>query len=68
MLTTEPVTATLVWGSTDQALSRVHKSFLDMTMHAQAANVVSVAIAAGMTIDNLAAVDLRSSQTLPTQS
>ena len=57
MLTTEPVTATLVWDP-ETRLIKGAQFFSTHDDVAQAANVVSVAIAAGMTIDNLAAVDL----------
>ena len=57
MLTTTPVTATLVW----DPLTRIVKGaqFLSrQTDVAQAANAVSIAIQAGFTIDQLAGVDL----------
>ena len=57
MLTTEPVTVTLVW----EPSTREVKGAQFFSIHddvAQAANVVSVAIANHMTIDALAGVDL----------
>jgi NADPH-dependent 2,4-dienoyl-CoA reductase/sulfur reductase-like enzyme len=57
MLSTSPVTATLVW---DPATRRIlGAQFVSVEPDvAQAANVVSVAIQAGMTIDDLAGADL----------
>lgn len=57
MLTTEPVSATLVWDPRTREIKGA-QFFSTHDDVAQAANVVSVAIANHMTIDELASVDL----------
>ena len=57
MLTTAPVTATLVWDPRTREIKGA-QFFSTHDDVAQAANVVSVAIANHMTIDQLAQVDL----------
>ncbi|KFI51212.1 FAD-dependent oxidoreductase [Bifidobacterium biavatii] len=56
MLTTTPVTATLVWDPDTRRI--LGAQFLSKHDISQAANVVSVAIQAGFTIDDLAGADL----------
>ena len=56
MLTTTPVTTTLVWSPVTRRI--LGAQFLSKHDISQAANVVSVAIQAGFTIDQLAGADL----------
>ena len=56
MLTTTPVTATIVWSPVTRRI--LGAQFLSKHDISQAANVVSVAIEAGFTIDQLAGADL----------
>ena len=66
MLTTTPVTTTLVWSPVTRRI--LGAQFLSKHDISQAANVVSVAIQAGFTIDQLAGATCSSSRTSASRS